>query len=181
MGATDVILPSGAQSKVEPFKEKLGQRFVVRCESVSFNLVAPIDGDKGPLGQVEPYLTTLALYDIKANKKITEDFHFDVNQPHARALLQSSVRQEGGDSAVSPPIPEVPSDWLAFPKQVKTNSFFIFREAIFIAHFQLGFSCRPSLPSAIVIATCLWSFESRRSFRALWPPRSSLISSPIQT
>lgn len=66
---------------------------------------------------MEPYLTTLALYDVKANKKITEDFHFDVNQPHIRAWFQP-IQVNAWVNDPLYPVPEVSTDWLSFPKQV---------------------------------------------------------------
>ena len=44
------------QTKVKPFEDNFGHRFFARCESVNFRLQAPIDGDKGPLGQVGYFL-----------------------------------------------------------------------------------------------------------------------------
>ena len=57
LGTGDAFLHT--HLKVEPFKEKFGQRFVARCESVNFRLQAPVDGDKGPLGQVRISVYTL--------------------------------------------------------------------------------------------------------------------------
>lgn len=67
------------------------------------------------LKQVEPYLTSLALYDLKLNKKITEDFHFDINQPHMKAVIQSIHEHLDPDSES---LLDIPPNWLAFPKQV---------------------------------------------------------------
>lgn len=47
-GASDGFM----QTKVKPFEDNFGHRFFARCESINFRLQAPIDGDKGPLGQV---------------------------------------------------------------------------------------------------------------------------------
>jgi hypothetical protein len=57
LGTGDAFLHT--HLKVEPFKEKFGQRFVARCESVNFRLQAPVDGDKGPPGQVRISVYTL--------------------------------------------------------------------------------------------------------------------------
>ena len=134
LGAGEIL--SG--SKVEPFEENFGHRFFVRCDSISFRLQAPIDGEKGPLGQVEstifrvtpffaeliinnvllqvePYFITLALYDLKLNKKITEDFRADANHPIMKAVIQSL--QVNSDEPN--PVTDIPNDWLAFPKQVR--------------------------------------------------------------
>lgn len=56
LGTGDAFLHT--HLKVEPFKEKFGQRFVARCESVNFRLQAPVDGE-GPLGQVRISVFTL--------------------------------------------------------------------------------------------------------------------------
>lgn len=37
--------------------------------------------------QVEPYLTTLALFDAKEGRKLTEDFHLDVNHSVVVGLI----------------------------------------------------------------------------------------------
>lgn len=46
----DTLMQAG--SKVKPYEENFGNRFFARLESINFRLQAPIDGDKGPLGQV---------------------------------------------------------------------------------------------------------------------------------
>lgn len=57
----------------------------------------------------------MALYDLKMNKKITEDFHFDSNEPHIRALI-NSMQSNADDQSEA--IEEFPANWLAFPRQV---------------------------------------------------------------
>jgi len=57
----------------------------------------------------------MALYDVKLNKKITEDFHFDANDIHIRALIQAM--QMNADDQLEP-FDEFPADWLSFPRQV---------------------------------------------------------------
>ncbi|KAG8250951.1 hypothetical protein J6590_091071 [Homalodisca vitripennis] len=76
-----------SETSVEPYREHFGQRFLVRCENIKFRLQAPINGDREILCQVEPYLTTLALYDAKEGRKLTEDFHLDVNHSVVSGLL----------------------------------------------------------------------------------------------
>ncbi len=53
---------------------------------------------------------SMALYDLRANKKLTEDFHFDVNEEHCRALVRT-IRRE-----LDPPSAD--EEWMAFPNQV---------------------------------------------------------------
>lgn len=45
-------LTGSASGRVEPYREKFGRRILVKCESIKFRLQAPVDGDKGPPGQV---------------------------------------------------------------------------------------------------------------------------------
>ena len=39
--------------RAAPYAERFGQRVVASCESIAFRLQAPVDGDKGPAGQVK--------------------------------------------------------------------------------------------------------------------------------
>ncbi|XP_054285049.1 dedicator of cytokinesis protein 9 [Macrosteles quadrilineatus] len=75
------------EASVEPYREHFGQRLLVRCENLKFRLQAPINGDREILCQLEPYLTTLALYDAKEGRKLTEDFHVDINHNIVVGLL----------------------------------------------------------------------------------------------
>ena len=112
-------------SDIGPYEERFGTRFRVTCESIKFRLLAPLDSTDGPLGQIEPYLTSLALYDMRSQSKISEDFFFDVNNSMARSLLAMGLKKEEGkrDSkslgAADPlQLAGVPEEWLSFPKQV---------------------------------------------------------------
>lgn len=55
-----------AGHKIEPLEENFGHRFFARCESINFRLQAPIDGDKGPLGQVRfgVFYQTLDIFNL---------------------------------------------------------------------------------------------------------------------
>jgi hypothetical protein len=91
---------SPSEPNVEPFKEIFGQKILIKCEEIKFRLQAPID-DTERLCQIEPYLTSLALYDIKANRKLTENFYFDLNDEHVRELIHCSA----SNSSCCSPIP----------------------------------------------------------------------------
>jgi len=71
--------------------------------------------------QVEPYLTTLALFDAKQGRKLTENFHFDVNHPQVRNMVPC-VSKNGSDDKCGTLLPselqQVPEEWLMYPKQV---------------------------------------------------------------
>lgn len=73
------------ESNVEPYKEVFGKQIFVKCENIKFRLQAPID-ESDNLCQIEPYITSMALYDVKAGRKLTESFYFDLNENHAREI-----------------------------------------------------------------------------------------------
>ncbi|KAF2356439.1 Dedicator of cytokinesis C/D N-terminal [Trinorchestia longiramus] len=146
----------------------VGVRVRASCESLKFRLQAPVDASlDGPMSQLEPYMTHMALYNIVTGCKISEDFHFDLNSPMARSLLQGGgsastgsgtarprldsggPRSRGGDGGevggascpVTVPLnlAGVPEEWLAYPKQVKAAYHFFDLES------QCVLSCaRPS-------------------------------------
>lgn len=76
-----------SEPNVEPYKEVFGQRILFKCEYLKFRLQAPID-DTEKLCQVEPYITSLALYDSKSGRKLTENFYFDLNEEYVRDMWQ---------------------------------------------------------------------------------------------
>ncbi|XP_023704534.1 dedicator of cytokinesis protein 9 isoform X3 [Cryptotermes secundus] len=105
---------------VEPYREQFGQRLQVCCESIRFRLQAPIDGEKEALCQVEPYFTTLALFDAKQGRKLTENFHFDVNHPQVRNMvpcISKNGAEDKPETLLPSELQQVPEEWLMYPKQ----------------------------------------------------------------
>lgn len=84
------------------FREQFGQRILIKCDSLKFRLQAPIDGEKETLCQAEPYITSLALYDAKAGRKLTENFYFDINNDSMRKLFDTGIVGETNGNGVSP-------------------------------------------------------------------------------
>ncbi|XP_053674834.1 dedicator of cytokinesis protein 11 [Anopheles nili] len=93
---------SKSEAFIEPYRLQFGQRILIKCDSLRFRLLGPIDGVDGPsppesdapLCQIEPYLTSVALYDARAGRKLSENFHFDLNKDHVRELLTGSCKSE---------------------------------------------------------------------------------------
>ncbi|TRY91963.1 hypothetical protein DNTS_035458 [Danionella cerebrum] len=60
-------------------KEHFGQRLLVKCLSLKFEI------------EIEPIFASLALYDIKEKKKISENFYFDLNSEQTKAMLRPHI------------------------------------------------------------------------------------------
>ncbi|XP_052757821.1 dedicator of cytokinesis protein 9 isoform X1 [Galleria mellonella] len=110
------------EPQLEPFKEHFGQRILLKCESLKFRLQAPIDGDKELLCQVEPYFTHLALYDARSGKKLTENFHFDLNHGAVKDLVKENECTdsliENFSYDVKLDVTQIPEEWYRSKKQV---------------------------------------------------------------
>ncbi|XP_068613178.1 dedicator of cytokinesis protein 7-like [Brachionichthys hirsutus] len=63
-------------SAIEVPKEHCGQRIMVKCLSLKFEI------------EIEPIFGTIALYDVKEKKKISENFYFDLNSDQMKGLLK---------------------------------------------------------------------------------------------
>lgn len=116
------------EQNIDPYKEQFGHRIFVKCESLKFRLQAPID-EKESLCQVEPYQTTLSLYDARNGRKLTENFHFDINhevvQEMVKELSPVGIMTESTENIKLPDdLKNIPLDWIKYPKQV--CSFFSF-------------------------------------------------------
>ncbi|KAH0567488.1 dedicator of cytokinesis protein 9 isoform X3 [Cotesia glomerata] len=108
---------------VDPYKEQFGQRIFIKCETLKFRLQAPIDENES-LCQVEPYYTTLSLFDARNGKKLSENFHFDINHEIVRDMVQelSPVSEltdnDKADKAELPnELKNIPDKWIKYPKQ----------------------------------------------------------------
>ncbi|XP_075992073.1 dedicator of cytokinesis protein Ziz isoform X1 [Anticarsia gemmatalis] len=110
------------EPQLEPFKEHFGQRIMLKCESLKFRLQAPIDGDKELLCQVEPYYTYLALYDARSGRKLTENFHFDLNHEAVKDLVKDTECTkslvENFSYDVKLDVNQIPEDWFRSKRQV---------------------------------------------------------------
>ncbi|XP_032386220.1 dedicator of cytokinesis protein 9 [Etheostoma spectabile] len=93
---------SGIEPDVKQFEEKFGKRVLVNCNDLSFNLQSCVaENEEGPTTNVEPFYVTLSLFDIQNSRKISSDFHVDLNHPSVRGMVPSNTSQYmngGGDT-----------------------------------------------------------------------------------
>ncbi|ELK36708.1 Dedicator of cytokinesis protein 9 [Myotis davidii] len=117
--AQKLDLPS-AEPEVKPFEEKFGKRILVKCNDLSFNLQCCVaENEEGPTTNVEPFFVTLSLFDIKCNRKISADFHVDLNHFSVRQMLAApSSALMNGSGQSSPTLPDILHDAaMQYPKQ----------------------------------------------------------------
>uniref|UniRef100_H3CQQ7 Dedicator of cytokinesis 10 n=1 Tax=Tetraodon nigroviridis TaxID=99883 RepID=H3CQQ7_TETNG len=111
---------------VRPFEEKLGRRFMVTCRSLNLMLQGCIsESETGPVTNIEPFFVSLALLDVREGRKVSADFHVDLNHEAVRQMLGSCSNGTTGPGAgvgVGVGVQEnglcVDTEhWLCFPKQ----------------------------------------------------------------
>uniref|UniRef100_A0A8C0FUQ3 Dedicator of cytokinesis 9 n=1 Tax=Bubo bubo TaxID=30461 RepID=A0A8C0FUQ3_BUBBB len=110
---------SGIEPEVKPFEEKFGKKILVKCNDLSFNLQSCVaENEEGPTTNVEPFFVTLSLFDIKNNRKISADFHVDLNHASVRHMIPNASQQMmngSGDSLHR--IQDIHETILQYPKQ----------------------------------------------------------------
>lgn len=75
--------------------------------------------------QVEPFYVTLSLFDIQNGRKISSDFHVDLNHSSVRAMVPNNTTQcmnGGGDTHLEGQrfVHSVPEAAFKYPRQVST-------------------------------------------------------------
>ncbi|KAF5898497.1 dedicator of cytokinesis protein 10 isoform X3, partial [Clarias magur] len=127
----------GEPPPIRPFEEKLGKRLMIYCRSLNLTLQGCVNEvETEPVTNIEPFFVTVALLDMRENRKVSADFHVDLNHEIVRKMLSGSgspgsqdtpgvngeVQENGlksptekrsGDCQLSQEL----EDWLCFPKQ----------------------------------------------------------------
>ena len=65
--------------------ENIKHRIFVQCNKLELNL------------QIEPIFASMALYDAKEKKKVSENFYFDMNSESLRSMLASHPEHKSAE------------------------------------------------------------------------------------
>ncbi|KAI5626392.1 dedicator of cytokinesis protein 10 isoform X2 [Silurus asotus] len=122
---------------IRPFEEKLGKRLMIYCRSLNLTLQGCVnETETEPVTNIEPFFVSVALLDTRENRKVSADFHVDLNHEIVRKMLsgsgspgsQGTPEGQGGaqENGLKSPTEKTSGDcqlsqelenWLCFPKQ----------------------------------------------------------------
>ncbi|KAJ8388689.1 hypothetical protein AAFF_G00130980 [Aldrovandia affinis] len=108
--------PASEPSSMRPFEEKLAKRLMLSCRTLNLTLQGSVnETETGPVTNIEPFFVTVALLDMHEGRKVSADFHVDLNHEVVRQMLgwAGARKKKPGDCQLPPHL----DTWLCFPKQ----------------------------------------------------------------
>uniref|UniRef100_A0A8C5AC63 Dedicator of cytokinesis 10 n=1 Tax=Gadus morhua TaxID=8049 RepID=A0A8C5AC63_GADMO len=102
----------GEAGSARPLEERLGRRLMLSCRSLGLTLQGCLnEAEAGAMTNIEPFFVTLALLDVREGRKMSADFHVDLNHETVRQMLGpgaggGGVCSNGTGSPVTPRGPE---------------------------------------------------------------------------
>ncbi|XP_056468296.1 dedicator of cytokinesis protein 10 [Gadus chalcogrammus] len=102
----------GEAGSARPLEERLGRRLMLSCRSLGLTLQGCLnEAEAGAMTNIEPFFVTLALLDVREGRKMSADFHVDLNHETVRQMLGpgaggAGVCSNGTGSPVTPRGPE---------------------------------------------------------------------------
>uniref|UniRef100_A0A8C5BY13 Dedicator of cytokinesis 10 n=1 Tax=Gadus morhua TaxID=8049 RepID=A0A8C5BY13_GADMO len=109
----------GEAGSARPLEERLGRRLMLSCRSLGLTLQGCLnEAEAGAMTNIEPFFVTLALLDVREGRKMSADFHVDLNHETVRQMLGpgaggGGVCSNGTGSPLSPDLEQ----WLCYPTQ----------------------------------------------------------------